>query len=320
MYECIKNIKEKKMQKIDNEIFLVSEKHILKARNGDSYIGLKLKDKSGVIDAKIWNNLIHLGDRFNEGDFVKVKGESNYYNESWQIIIKDIEKLKDSGIDKTQFLPSTSREIDVMKNELFTLINTVKNQSMKKLLLSIFEDEDFLEKFCIAPAAKAMHHAYVGGLLEHTVSVGKIAKEMGEYYKDIDMDLLISCALCHDIGKVYELDPVTFNYTTQGKLIGHIMIGYTIVQNKIEQLNILSKERAMNLLHCILSHHGEYEYGSPKKPKTKEAVLFNLIDVLDSRMQPVVQASVNNNSGWSEMVKIIGKSIYAPKKTNELFK
>ncbi len=320
MYECIKNIKEKKIQKIENEIFLVSEKHILKARNGDDYIGLKLKDKSGAIDAKIWNNLLHLKDKFEEGDFIKIKGESNFYNDNWQIIIKNIEKVDDTAIDKTKFLPASKRNLGIMKNELFALINGIKNQALRKLLLNIFEDKEFLDKFCTAPAAKSMHHAYSGGLLEHTVSVSKLAKEISEYYDDIDKDILVSCALCHDIGKVYELDPITFNYTTKGKLIGHIIIGYTMVQNKIVEMKTLSEEKAMNLLHCIISHHGEYEYGSPKKPKTKEAVLFNLIDVLDSRMQPVSDIQINNNSGWSDMVRIIGKSIYAPKKTNELFK
>ncbi len=319
MYECIKKIKEKKMQKLENEIFLVSEKHLLKARNGDDYVGLKLKDKSGVIDAKIWNNLLHLKDKFEEGDFIKVIGESNFYNDNWQIIIKNVEKVNDANIDKTDFLPSSKKSIEIMKSELFTLINGIGNQSLKKLLLSIFEDEEFMERFCVSPAAKTMHHAYVGGLIEHTVSVAKIAKELGEYYHNIDKDLLISCALCHDIGKAYELDPITFGYTTQGKLVGHIILSYTMVQNRIERLGILSKDRALNLLHCILSHHGEYEYGSPKKPKTKEAVLFHLIDMLDSRMQPVTDAEINGTSGWSDVVKIIGKSIYSPKKSNELF-
>lgn len=320
MYDCIKGIKEKKVQRIDNEIFLVSEKHVLKARNGDDYLGLKLKDRSGTIDAKIWNNLIYLKNNFDEGDFVRITGESNFYNDNWQIIVKDIKKIDDNSIDKTQFLPSSKRDRETMKKELFVLINSVGNQSLKKLLLSIFEDKDFLDKFCTAPAAKTMHHAYIGGLLEHTVSVSKLAKELGEYYDDIDKDLLLTCALLHDIGKVYELDPVTFNYTTKGKLIGHIIIGYTIVQNKIEKIKTVSEEKSMNLLHCILSHHGEYEYGSPKQPKTKEAVLFNLIDVLDSRMQPVAEAKANTNSSWSDIVKIMGKSIYIPKKSNELFK
>ncbi len=320
MYECIKQIKEKKIQKIDNEIFLVTEKHLLKARNGDDYIGLKLKDKSGIIDAKIWNNLLHLKDRFKEGDFVKIEGESNYYNENWQIIIRNLEKLDNSRINKMDFLPSSKKDIQAMKKELFMLINSVNNQAIKKLLLSIFEDKTFMDKFSVAPAAKTMHHAYVGGLIEHTISVAKLAYELGEYYKDLDRDLLIACALCHDIGKAYELDPMTFGYTTQGKLIGHVVLSYTIVQNKIERLGILSDDKSLNLLHCILSHHGEYEYGSPKKPKTKEAVMFHLIDMLDSRMQPVINVEVDAASGWSDVVKVIGKSIYAPKKTNELFK
>ncbi len=319
MYECIRKIKEKKIQRLENEIFLVSEKHILKARNGDDYVGLKLKDKSGTIDAKIWNNLLHLKDKFEEGDFVKITGESNYYNDNWQIIIKSVEKIGDKDINKADFLPASKNNIETMKNELFTIINGVNNQSLKKLLLSIFDDKAFMDKFCVAPAAKTMHHAYAGGLIEHTVSVAKLAKEMVEYYQGIDKDLLVACALCHDIGKAYELDALTFGYTTQGKLIGHIVLSYTIVQNKIEKFGLISKERALNLLHCILSHHGEYEFGSPKKPKTKEAVLFHLIDMLDSRMQPVSDVEISSNSGWSDVVKIIGKSIYSPKKSNELF-
>ncbi len=319
MYECIRKIKEKKIQRLENEIFLVSEKHILKARNGDDYVGLKLKDKSGTIDAKIWNNLLHLKDKFEEGDFVKITGESNYYNDNWQIIIKNVEKVGDKDINKADFLPASKNDIETMKNELFTIINGVNNQSLKKLLLSIFEDKTFMDKFCVAPAAKTMHHAYAGGLIEHTISVAKLAKELGEYYQSIDKDLLVTCALCHDIGKAYELDALTFGYTTQGKLIGHIVLSYTIVQNKIEKLGLIAKEKALNLLHCILSHHGEYEFGSPKKPKTKEAVLFHLIDMLDSRMQPVADVEINSNSGWSDIVKIIGKSIYSPKKSNELF-
>jgi len=317
VYDCVKNIKEKKVQKIDGALFLVSEKHTLKARNGTDYLGLKLKDKSGVIDAKVWNNLIHLSKNFKEGDFVKIKGESNFYNDSWQIIIKDIKKADDKEIKKEDFLPSTDKNIGSMKNELFAVINSIKNQSLKKLVLNVFEDEDFLSKFVKSPAAKTMHHAYVGGLLEHTLSVAKIALEMGDFYKEIDKDMLVSCALLHDIGKVYELDPITFNYTTEGKLLGHIVIGYTMVQNRIEKLNILSSEKAMNILHCILSHHGEYEYGSPKKPKTKEAVLFNLIDILDSRMQPVSDAQFSGDSQWSDMVRIIGKNIYSSRCVDE---
>ncbi|AEA33022.1 3'-5' exoribonuclease YhaM family protein [Hippea maritima] len=318
MYDCIEAIKQRKLKKIEGEAFLVSEKHILKARNGDEYVGLKLKDRTGIIDAKIWNNLLHLKDRFEAGDFVKIRGESNYYNDNWQVIIKDLERLDEKEVDKSAFLPSTKKDISKLQEELLALIDSLKHVGLKKLLEEIFLKEDFLEKFSKAPAAKTMHHAYVGGLIEHTVSVGKIASELSEEYPGIDRDLLVSCALLHDIGKVYELDPTTFNYTTEGKLIGHIVIGYTLVQNAIDKLNVLSEEKKLNLLHCILAHHGEYEYGSPKKPKTKEAVLINMIDVLDSRMQPVLDVKVDENTGWSDMVRIIGKSIYAPKSSKEL--
>jgi len=318
MYDCIEAIKKRKVKKIENETFLVSEKHILKARNGDEYVGLKLKDRSGIIDAKIWNNLIHLKDRFEAGDFVKITGESNYYNDNWQVIIKDLERLDENEVDKKAFLPSTKKNVEELEEELLGLIDSVKHTGLRKLLEEIFTDEKFYEKFIHAPAAKSMHHAYVGGLLEHTVSVARIASMLAENYEDIDRDLLVTAALLHDIGKVYELDTVTFNYTTEGKLLGHIIIGYTVIQNKVKELNLLKEETRINLLHCILSHHGEYEYGSPKKPKTKEAVLLHLIDMLDSRMQPVVDAKVDENTGWSDMIKIIGKAIYAPKKSKEL--
>ncbi len=318
MYDCIEAIKQKKLKKINGETFLVSEKHILRARNGDEYVGLKLKDRSGIIDAKIWNNLLHLKDRFEAGDFVKITGESNYYNDNWQVIIKDLEKIDEDKVDKKAFLPSTQKDVSKLQDELFGLIDSVKHPGLKKLLEEIFTDEEFFERFSHAPAAKTMHHAYVGGLIEHTVSVGKLASQIASAYNDIDRDLLVSCALLHDIGKVYELDPMTFNYTTEGKLIGHIVIGYTIVHDKIKSLGLLTEEKEMLLLHCILSHHGEYEYGSPKKPKTKEAVLMNMIDMLDSRMQPVSDVKVDENSGWSDLVRIIGKAIYAPKKSKEL--
>ena len=318
MYDCVEAIKQRKLKKIENETFLVSEKHILKARNGDIYVGLKLKDRSGIIDAKIWNNLIHLKDRFEAGDFVKITGESNYYNENWQVIIKDIERVDENSVDKKAFLPSTKKDLDALQSELFGLIDSVKHPGLKKLLEEIFTDETFFERFIHAPAAKSMHHAYVGGLLEHTVSVARIANMISSNYADIDRDLLVCAALLHDIGKVYELDPVTFNYTTDGKLLGHIIIGYTKIQNVIERLNLLKEETKLNLLHCILSHHGEYEFGSPKKPKTKEAVLLHLIDMLDSRMQPVADAKIDDATGWSDLIKIIGKAIYAPKKSKEL--
>ncbi len=318
MYDLIEAIKQRRVKKIENETFLVSEKHILKARNGDEYVGLKLKDRSGIIDAKIWNNLIHLKDRFEAGDFVKISGESNYYNENWQVIIKDIERLDESEVDKRVFLPSTQKDLDKLQQELLGLIDSVKHPGLKKLLEDIFTDEKFFDLFIHAPAAKSMHHAYVGGLLEHTVSVARLASIISEGYKEIDRDLIVTAALLHDIGKVYELDPVTFNYTTEGKLLGHIIIGYTIVQKTMDRQNLLKEETKLNLLHCILSHHGEYEFGSPKKPKTKEAVLLHLIDMLDSRMQPVVDVKVDETTGWSDLVKIIGKAIYAPKKSKEL--
>ncbi len=189
---------------------------------------------------------------------------------------------------------------------MFEIIKEIKEKN--------FNDDEFLTKFKKAPAAKSMHHAYVGGLIEHTVSVAKISKEISKFYMPIDVDILVAGALLHDIGKVYEIDATTFNYTNEGRLIGHIVIGYNITKEKIKNIK-LPLEQEVQILHCILSHHGEYEYGSPKIPKTKEALLLHLIDTMDSKMEPLqnIQASETN---WSESIKILGRSFFVPKNSN----
>ncbi|MGB9755791.1 MAG: 3'-5' exoribonuclease YhaM family protein [Desulfurella sp.] len=318
MFEIIKEIKEKKHQEINGEMFIVMEKHFLDAKNGDKYIGLKLKDKSGIIEAKIWKNLYHLHENFKEGDFVKLKAKTNYYKDNWQLIIENIEKIEVDETIKDEFLPKTKKDIEVLTKELFAIINGTQNQAIKKLLLSVFEEDEFFAKFKKAPAAKSMHHAYIGGLMEHTISVAKIAKEIAKFYMPIDTDILVAGALLHDIGKVYEIDASTFNYTNEGKLIGHIVIGYNLVKEKIKNIK-LSNEQEVQILHCILAHHGEYEYGSPKIPKTKEALLLHLIDTMDSKMEPLQNIQANETN-WSESIKILGRSFFVPKtnKTEEL--
>jgi 3'-5' exoribonuclease len=313
LFEIIREIKEKKHQEINGEVFMVLEKHFLDAKNGDKYIGLKLKDKSGIIEAKIWKNLYHLHENFKEGDFVKLKAKTNYYKDNWQLIIEDIQK-----VEKDEFLPKTKKDIEILSKELFAITNGIQNQGVKKLLLNIFGDDEFFSKFKKAPAAKSMHHAYIGGLIEHTVSVAKISKEVSKFYMPIDVDILVAGALLHDIGKVYEIDASTFNYTDEGRLIGHIVIGYNLVKEKLKIIK-LPFEQEVQILHCILSHHGEYEYGSPKIPKTKEALLLHLIDTMDSKMEPL-QNLQTNETNWTESIKILGRSFFVAKnnKTEEL--
>lgn len=318
MFEIIREIKEKKHQEINGEVFMVLEKHFLDAKNGDKYIGLKLKDKSGIIEAKIWKNLYHLHENFKEGDFVKLKAKTNYYKDNWQLIIEDIQKVEEDESLKDEFLPKTKKDIEILSKELFAITNGIQNQGVKKLLLNIFGDDEFFSKFKKAPAAKSMHHAYIGGLIEHTVSVAKISKEVSKFYMPIDVDILVAGALLHDIGKVYEIDASTFNYTDEGRLIGHIVIGYNLVKEKLKTIK-LPFEQEVQILHCILSHHGEYEYGSPKIPKTKEALLLHLIDTMDSKMEPL-QNLQTNETNWTESIKILGRSFFVAKnnKTEEL--
>ncbi len=303
MIELSERIKQGLEQEF-TQVFIVKEKNYLTSKNGDNYITLKLTNKDGMIEGKIWKDNYQLHNLFKEGDIVKVRAGVNYYKDDWQLIIKNIEKIDDDSL-REELLPQTKKDINLLIKDLNLLINGIEDQEIKQLLLNIF-NEEFILKFKKAPAAKGMHHAYMGGLLEHTISVAKIAKNISKFYKPINVDVLVASALLHDIGKVDEIDHLSFNYTDEGKLLGHITIGTIIIKEKTKELNF-SKDKETQILHCILSHHGQLEWGSPSIPQTKEAMLLHLCDLLDSRMNPL-QDLDTSDKGWTDSIKLFNRS------------
>ncbi len=299
------------------EMFAVKEKTKAKSRNNRVYVTLKLSDKTGTISGKIWENAERKYELFEKGDIVLIEGYTSSYKGVLEIHIDKIRKCGEEEYDIGDFLPVSGRSIEEMKKELFDFVNSVKNEYLRNLLRAVFKDEEFMKKFENAPGSVGIHHTYVGGLLEHTLNVAKICDTVARIYPEIDRDLLISGALLHDIGKVYEYEvSASIASTNAGKLIGHIVIGTHLVEDKIEQFEDFPEELRINLLHLIVSHHGEYEFGSPKLPQTAEAAALAYSDLLDSKTEDFLEIKKNANDEWSGYVGHLERKIYTGKKKN----
>jgi len=269
-------------------VFLVKEKITAMAKNGKPYMNLKLMDKTGDVDAKIWDNVDQVAQLFEKNDFLKVAAKASIYLGKMQLVISDLRRVPEEEVELSDFLPETERDIQEMEAELQTLLATLQNSWLRRLLGDIFGDPQIWPLYRVAPAAKGMHHVYLGGLLEHSLAVAKLVDAVVPLYGAFNRDLLIAGALLHDLGKVREMKFArAFDYSDEGKLIGHITIGVEMIHEKISQIPDFPAELAMHLKHLILSHHGQYEYGSPKRPKTLEATVLNYLDDLDSKINGI---------------------------------
>ncbi|MFH2011937.1 MAG: HD domain-containing protein [Pseudomonadota bacterium] len=299
--------------KIDS-IFLVKGKNLGTSKNGKPYLNLKLGDKTGEIEARVWENATTLSTLFEKDDFIKVKSRVTRYQNDLQLVIFDLERCPKEEIFIDDFLPRTNKNIEMMFGELVGIYKEVKNIYLKELLETFFEDEEFTKMFKIAPAAKGLHHVYIGGLLEHTLTVGKLILDVAKHYKGINADLLLTGGILHDIGKIYELSyEGSFDYTDEGRLLGHITIGVEMIEDKIVGIPDFPSELAMLLKHLILSHHGYYEYGSPKRPKTQEAIILYYLDDMDSKVrgfQEFIEKEKDNNSKWTGYHRFFERFIY----------
>ncbi|HET7317970.1 MAG TPA: HD domain-containing protein [Nitrospirota bacterium] len=267
------------------EIYLVTSKQVSTAKNGVTYLALKLADKSGEIDGRLWDNADEVAGKFEREDFVRIKGMASNYQGSMQIKMKTLEKVDDSRVDMANFLESSPRNIDEMVRELRTVAASVKNPHLRKLMDSFLNDTAFMAVFRQAPAAKTLHHNYIGGLLEHVVELMDLIRDLAKHFPSADADLLTAGAFLHDIGKVRELTiKKSIGYTTEGRLLGHISLGYEMVTEKVNAIPGFPGELAMLLKHIMLSHHGEYEFGSPKRPKIQEAIIINYLDDLSAKI------------------------------------
>jgi 3'-5' exoribonuclease len=294
--------------------FLIRDKIIGMAKNGRPYMTLKLMDCSGEVEGRIWDRVDELSALFNKDDFVQVSGKASVYMGKMQLVIQELDRLEESAIDLSDFLPVSGRPVAEMVNELTSVIEGLTDPALRSLMQAFLADEDFMAGFMRAPAAKTMHHVYLGGLLEHSLAVAALAHDVCRRYPDINRDLLVVGALLHDVGKVAELRyQRAFEYTDVGKLLGHIMIGVELVEDKLRSLQGFPQELAIHLKHLLLSHHGQYEYGSPKRPKTMEAVILNFIDDLDSKINGVrthIEREPDSESSWTRYHKLYDRYFF----------
>ena len=265
--------------------FLVAAKQIMIAKNGGMYLSVKLADKTGEVDGKLWDNAEEVAARFEKEDFIRVKGVAANYQGMMQVKMKTVEKVDDSKVDLANFLETSPRNIDEMIKDLSAVAAGVKNKYLNQLMNAFLADKAFMDVFRRAPAAKALHHNYIGGLLEHIVELIALAQDVAKHFPGIDTDLLAVGAFLHDIGKVRELSVrKSIEYTTEGRLLGHISLGYEMLAEKIKNIPGFPDELTMLLKHIMLSHHGEYEFGSPKRPKIQEAIIINYLDDLAAKI------------------------------------
>jgi 3'-5' exoribonuclease len=296
------------------EIYLVTSKQVSTAKNGVTYLSLKLADKTGEIDGKLWDNADEVAGRFEREDFVRIKGIAANYQGTMQIKMKTLEKVDDSRVDFANFIQTSPRNVDDMVKELKAVAAGLTNGHLKQLLDAFLNDKAFMELFKRTPAAKTLHHNYIGGLLEHVVELISLARDVAGHFPSIDVDLLITGAFLHDIGKVHELSVrKSIEYTTEGRLIGHISLGYEMIVEKIKTIGGFPSELAMLLKHIILSHHGEYEFGSPKRPKIQEAVIINYLDDLSAKInnfQATLKKENVAEGEWTNFNKMHDRYLY----------
>lgn len=266
--------------------FLVQHKDIRQKKTGEPYLSMILGDRTGEIEAKMWDNVAEIMDTFERDDFLRVRGLLQVYQNRLQLTVHKLQRQSDNGIDFTDYFPASQRDPEDMFLELREVIAGMSNEHLRAMLNALMDDEEIARRYRIAPAAKTIHHAYLGGLIEHVLSLCKIAKVMAAHYGHIDVDLLLAGVVLHDIGKISELSyDRSFSYTTEGQLLGHMIIALRMVDEKIRIVPGFPPRLRTLLEHMIISHHGELEFGSPKVPLFPEALLLHHIDNLDSKME-----------------------------------
>jgi 3'-5' exoribonuclease len=309
--KCVADIKDRDLVE---SVFLVKDKILAMAKNGKPYLTLKLMDKSGEVDAKIWDNADEINTIFDKNDFLAVRAKASVYLGKMQLIVSQMKLVPEAEVDLADFLPETERDINLMVEELWALVASLADPDLKRLLTAFFGDPELLAQYRVAPAAKGMHHVYLGGLLEHSLAVAKLVDAMTPLYEGLNRDLLIVGALLHDVGKVREMTYLrAFDYSDEGKLIGHITIGVEMLQERISALPGFPAELGMLLKHMLLSHHGQYEYGSPKRPKTMEATILNYLDDLDSKINGIrthIRKEPDNPSRWTSYHRLYDRYFF----------
>lgn len=302
-----------------SEVYRASGKQLRPNRNGNLYLQVRLSDRTGSVMAMIWNANDRLYRSFQNGDYVYIEGTAQVYNGAIQVIATQIERVEPVTINEEEFFQAGSVDIGLLTDRLTEMLRSLENVHLRNLAECFLVDELFMERFRQAPAGIRIHHAYRGGLLEHVVSLMELAQLIGPRYPGLDTELLTVGALVHDIGKTVELsDSIELEYTDEGQLIGHVTLGIGLLEKKCceaEQLvgEAVPHDLVLQLKHMIISHHGEYEFGSPKLPMTPEAIALHYLDSLDSQVQSfveLIEGDPNADSCWTAYQANLRRKLY----------
>lgn len=295
--------------------FLAVDAAVRRDSRGAPYLSLKLVDRTGSVDARMWGRLPEdLVQQIPSPAYVDVEGNAHEYRGTLQVKLERLRVMNRDEVDEEDYLPATEQDRGALAAELEEAGRSLENEDLRQLFELMVSDEDFWEAFCEAPAAKGMHHARIGGLLEHSVGCLRIARSLAEIYP-VDRDLLFFGAIFHDVGKVRELswNAGGFAYTTEGRLLGHVVLGERLVSSYIKMLPAFPEDLRLKLSHVLISHQGEIEYGSPERPKTLEALLVHLIDNLDARAAMYLESTQNvSPGGWSHHENPLRRALYVP--------
>jgi len=301
-----------------DSLFLVSAKNHGVTKAGNSYLVVKLLDRSGEIEGRVWDRADDLARGFDKNDFVRVRGQATLYQGKMQLRVQDVMRVDETKVAAEDFLPKSAFDPDAMLQELQVILRAVKNPHLLALAEACFADQQLMELLRRAPGAKTIHHPYLSGLLEHTLSLLNLILKVVENYRGVDVDLLLIGGFLHDIGKIYEFTyERAVDYTDEGQLLGHLVMEVELVTAKIETIPDFPKELAMLIKHMLVSHHGAYEFGSPKLPQTVEAVILHSLDDLDGKIQ-AIQALPEKEPGskWTVFHRAYGRSFFRGNSSN----
>ena len=296
------------------QIFLLRSKALRSARNNSLYMQLELSDRTGMIPGRMWDAKQEVFDTFQPDDFVRVKGRVETYQNKLQLVVHSIEPRPESEVDVADFIPTSHKDIGEMYDRLIEIAKVVKHPGLRKLLASFLKDEETAEKLKRCPAAVSYHHAVIGGLLEHTLGVSELALVVVDQYPDLDRDMLIAGTILHDIGKMKEFAyERNFSYTDSGELLGHLYMGARMIEEHAADIPEMTPEKTKELAHLILSHHGAYEYQSPKLPMTAEALAVHHLDNLDAKINAFRSAMLKDRdpeSRWTEWNRMFERKLF----------
>jgi len=298
-----------------DSMFLVAAKNHGVTKGGSSYLTLKLLDRSGEIEARVWDRADDLTRGFDKNDFVRVRGQATLFQGKIQIRVQDVIRVDESNVAAEDFLPKSANDPEAMLAELQAILRSMKNPYLLALAEACFADEELLRLLKQAPGAKTIHHPYLSGLLEHTLSLLKLILKVVENYRGVDIDLLLIGGFLHDIGKVYEFTfDRALDYTDAGQLLGHLVMEVELVTKKIDTIPEFPVELALLVKHMLVSHHGAYEFGSPKLPQTLEAVILHSLDDLDGKIQAIQNMPEKEpGSKWTAFHRAYGRSFFRNK-------